>query len=187
MLMDELVDLLDENGNYTGETTLKSKAHLLGLFHPTVHIWCYTKVGELLFQKRADTKETFPGLWDITVAGHIAAAEQIEMAALREVKEEIGLTLKQEELIKVKVFKTINHHPNGIIDAEFNHVFLAPLQVPLAELVLQEEEVAALQLIPLPQLKQQIAAAAMVGFVPMSEAYWDALFATLEKRLLKAD
>ena len=40
--MDELIDVLDADGNYTGETILKSVAHKNGVFHPTVHIWFYT-------------------------------------------------------------------------------------------------------------------------------------------------
>ncbi|MEX0360286.1 MAG: hydrolase, partial [Allomuricauda sp.] len=51
--MDELVDILDENGNLTGRTCLKSEAHLKGYFHPTVHVWFYTADGKVLFQKRA--------------------------------------------------------------------------------------------------------------------------------------
>ncbi|MEX0314176.1 MAG: hydrolase, partial [Allomuricauda sp.] len=71
--MDELVDILDDNGNPTGRTCLKSEAHRKGLFHPTIHVWFYTSEGQILFQKRADNKDTFPSLWDVSVAGHIGA------------------------------------------------------------------------------------------------------------------
>ena len=90
--MDELVDRLDEEGNYTGQTILKSDAHRQGIFHPTVHIWFYTNQGEILMQRRGEFKDTYPLLWDVSVAGHIGAGEDIYDAALREVKEEIGLT-----------------------------------------------------------------------------------------------
>ena len=53
--MDELLDILDEHGNPTGTTALKSKAHKLGLFHATIHVWLYTKDEKILLQKRAAT------------------------------------------------------------------------------------------------------------------------------------
>ncbi|MEP3384912.1 MAG: NUDIX domain-containing protein, partial [Flavobacteriaceae bacterium] len=99
--MDELIDILDENGNHVGKTCLKSEAHLKGLFHPTVHIWFYTKDGGILFQKRGKDKKTFPLLWDVSVAGHIGAGEPIIEAAIREVEEEIGLKVLASDLDKI--------------------------------------------------------------------------------------
>ncbi|WP_299713357.1 NUDIX domain-containing protein [uncultured Tenacibaculum sp.] len=144
--MDELIDIVDEQGNYTGKTCLKSEAHKFGYFHPTVHIWIYTKDHKILLQQRAFTKKVFPGLWDISVAGHIGAGEIIEEAAIREVEEEIGFKVKPENLIKIGTRKHQVNHPNGIIDNEFHHVFITELNVPVEELIIQESEVAGLQL-----------------------------------------
>ena len=123
--MDELIDILDENGNYTGKTCLKSVAHQYGCFHPTAHVWLYTKEAKILLQKRAMTKKVFPGLWDISVAGHIAAGESIETAAIREVKEEINFTIDKNKLFKIGTRKHHVKHANGIIDNEFHHVFIS--------------------------------------------------------------
>ncbi|CAM1362274.1 Isopentenyldiphosphate isomerase [Tenacibaculum sediminilitoris] len=147
--MDELIDIVDENGNYTGKTCLKSEAHKHGYFHPTIHVWLYTSDQQILLQKRALTKKVFPGLWDISVAGHIAAGEDIKIAATREVKEEIGFNILPENLSKISTRKHMVKHPNGIIDNEFHHVFISELTIPFKELKLQKEEVAALKLFPL--------------------------------------
>ncbi|MDP2540774.1 NUDIX hydrolase [Tenacibaculum discolor] len=147
--MDELIDIVDENGNYTGKTCLKSEAHKNGYFHPTIHIWLYTPDQQILLQKRALTKKVFPGLWDISVAGHIAAGEDIKIAAIREIKEEIGFDILSENLHKIGTRKHMVNHPNGIIDNEFHHVFIAELTVSVEDLTLQEEEVAELKLFPL--------------------------------------
>ncbi|MDX8553134.1 NUDIX domain-containing protein [Tenacibaculum sp. 1B UA] len=147
--MDELIDIVDENGNYTGKTCLKSEAHKKGYFHPTIHVWLYTSDYKILLQKRALTKKVFPGLWDISVAGHIAAGENIKIAAVREVKEEIGFDILPENLHKIGTRKHMVNHPNGIIDNEFHHVFIAELSTPIEELTLQQEEVAALKLFSL--------------------------------------
>lgn len=147
--MDELIDIVDENGNYIGKTCLKSEAHKYGYFHLTIHVWLYTSDQQILLQKRAVTKKVFPGLWDISVAGHIAAGEDIKIAAVREIKEEIGFEILPENLHKIGTRKHMVNHPNGIIDNEFHHVFVAELTAPIEELILQQEEVAALKLFSL--------------------------------------
>ena len=151
--MDELIDILDEQGKLTGKTCLKSEAHKHGYFHNTVHIWIYTADEKILLQKRAATKKVFPNLWDISVAGHIGAGEEIEIAAIREIEEEIGFTINKNQLIKIGNRKHQVSHANGIIDNEFHHVFATKLTVPLNTLTIQKEEVAAIDLFPLVTLK----------------------------------
>lgn len=147
--MDELIDILDEQGNHTGKTCLKSEAHKHGYFHNTVHIWIYTDDEKILLQKRASTKKVFPNLWDISVAGHIGAGEEIETAAIREIEEEIGFIVTKKQLIKIGNRKHQVSHANGIIDNEFHHVFATQLTVPLSSLTIQESEVAGINLFPL--------------------------------------
>jgi len=151
--MDELIDIVDEHGKHTGKTCLKSEAHKNGYFHNTVHIWIYTSDKKILLQKRALTKKVFPGLWDISVAGHIGAGEDIREAAVREVEEEIGFTITKNKLIKIGNRKHEISHPNGIQDNEFHHVFAAELTIPLDNLRIQTEEVDAIHLFPLETLK----------------------------------
>ena len=151
--MDEYLDILDELGNPIGNTALKSEVHQKGYFHATVHIWFYTETGKVLFQKRGDTKETFPNYWDVSVAGHVMAEETIINAAIREVDEEIGLTIKAPQLNKIDIRKSINMHPNGIKDCEFQNVFLCKLDIALDKLNKQDEEVDDLCLLSLDKFK----------------------------------
>lgn len=147
--MDELIDILTPDGKPTGKTALKSEAHKNGWFHATVHIWLYTSDKKILLQQRAFTKKVFPGLWDISVAGHIAAGEDILTAAKREVFEELGLPITEEELFKIGT--RIHHveHKNGIIDNEHHHVFIAKLKSSLEKLILQKDEVEGVKLFDL--------------------------------------
>ncbi len=151
--MDELIDILTPDGKSTGKTALKSEAHKHGWFHATVHIWLFTSDKKILLQKRALTKKVFPGLWDISVAGHIAAGEYILSAAKREVFEEIGLELQENDLIKIgtRIHQVI--HKNGIQDNEHHHVFIAELKVPVQKLIIQKEEVADIKLFDLSVLR----------------------------------
>ncbi len=151
--MDELIDILTPEGNPTGKTALKSEAHKNGWFHATVHIWLFTKDEKILLQKRALTKKVFPGLWDISVAGHIGAGESILSSAKREVFEEIGLVLEKKELIKIGTRIHKVKHKNGIQDNEHHHVFIAELKEPVTNLKMQVEEVDGIQLFDLAVLK----------------------------------
>lgn len=151
--MDELIDILTPEGKPTGEIALKSEAHKKGLFHATVHIWLFTSDEKIVLQKRALSKKVFPGLWDISVAGHIAAGENVLNSAIREVKEEIGLQLQQEDLIKIGTRIHQVSHANGIQDNEHHHVFIAELKTSIEGLIIQEEEVAAIKLFDLDILK----------------------------------
>ena len=151
--MDELIDILTPEGKSTGKTALKSEAHKNGWFHATVHIWLFTSDEKILLQKRALTKKVFPGLWDISVAGHVGAGEEILTSAKREVFEEIGLQLEDKNLIKIGTRIHQVSHKNGIQDNEHHHVFIAELKTPLSKLIIQEEEVDDLNLFDLSTLK----------------------------------
>jgi len=152
--MDELIDILTPEGKSTGKTALKSEAHKNGWFHATAHIWFFTSDKKILLQKRALTKKVFPGIWDISVAGHIGAGEEILDGAKREVFEEIGLILEDKDFIKIGTRIHQVNHENGIQDNEHHHVFIAELKTPISELTMQPEEVAGLELWDLKVLKE---------------------------------
>ena len=154
--MDEYLDIWNADGQPTGKKCLKDEAHQKGWFHPTVHIWFYTNTPSLLLQKRGFSKQTYPGFWDVSVAGHVSAGETILEGALREVKEEIGLDIKQTDLRLLDVRKNTNRFENGIIDCEFQHVFLAKLDTAVSNLKIQEAEVDAVRLFSFEELQQCI-------------------------------
>ena len=152
--MDEFIDILTAEGLPTGNTALKSEAHKKGWFHATAHIWFFTSDHQILLQKRALTKKVFPGIWDISVAGHIGAGEKILQGAKREILEEIGLELQGKDLIKIGTRIHQVSHSNGIQDNEHHHVFIAELKTSVEKLSLQKEEVADIKLWDLKILKE---------------------------------
>ena len=152
--MDEFIDILTAEGLPTGNTALKSEAHKKGWFHATAHIWFFTSDHQILLQKRALTKKVFPGIWDISVEGHIGAGEKILQGAKREILEEIGLELQEKDLIKIGTRIHQVSHSNGIQDNEYHHVFIAELKTSVEKLTLQKEEVADIKLWDLKILKE---------------------------------
>ncbi|MDT7830314.1 NUDIX domain-containing protein [Pricia sp. S334] len=182
--MDELVDILDSQGNLTGKTALKSEAHKNGWPHPTVHVWFFTSDGKVLLQQRAKNKSTFPLLWDVSVAGHVNAGEPIKEAAIREVREEIGLDILKDDLQKIAVFRATHKHPEDIIDREFHHVFLSGLKVGLQTLTKQESEVNALTLMPLLRFAEETWGLANPGkYVPHGAEYYQSVVKAIKGRI----
>ncbi|WP_209399916.1 NUDIX domain-containing protein [Pseudozobellia sp. WGM2] len=182
--MDELIDILDASGNKTGKTAMKSEAHKNGWYHESVHIWFYTKSGQILIQQRAKNKDTHPLLWDVSVAGHIGAGERIEISAVREVQEEIGLKISEQNLEKIGFFKSFHQHSEILIDREFNHVYLCELTSPISELEKQESEVHDLKMIPLITFAQETwGMAHPQKYVPHDMAYYKTVTTEIKKRL----
>lgn len=145
--MDELIDIVDKYGNATGATALKSEAHKHGLYHNTVHLWLYTNTS-ILLQQRSHKKTIYPLLWDVSVAGHIDAGETFKQAAIRETQEEIGLQLKETDLLKIDTRLHKSEYNNGSIkDYEFHQIYIAKLNVPLQNLVANKDEVEDLKLV----------------------------------------
>ncbi|MDC6389538.1 NUDIX domain-containing protein [Maribacter sp. PR1] len=185
--MDELVDILDAQGNSKGISLMKSEAHRMGWFHPTVHVWFYTKNNQVLIQQRGKDKNTFPLLWDVSVAGHVGAGELIEISALREVQEEIGLEIRLIDLYKIGVFKSIQKHSKNLIDCEFHHTYICELKVPFNSLKKQETEVESLALIPINQFKKELFELNIQGkYVPHKKTYYQTIITALEKVLIKS-
>ena len=97
----ELLDIVDEHGNITGMVVEREEAHRRGILHRTSHVWiAREKNGQLqiLLQKRSEEKDSHPGCYDISSAGHIPAGEDFISSALRELKEELGYDAKPEQL-----------------------------------------------------------------------------------------
>jgi 8-oxo-dGTP pyrophosphatase MutT (NUDIX family) len=99
-----------------------------------------------LFQQRSANKDTNPGCFDITAAGHLEAGET-PRAVVRELDEELGVSVDFEQL---REYGIIREEGSGVvggvryIDAEMSHVYGLVTAAPLADFRLQEEEVSGL-------------------------------------------
>ena len=73
----------------------RSEVHRLGLLHRAVHVLVFNSRGQIFLQKRSMKKDRQPGVWDSSASGHVDSGEDYDTTAVREVREEIGLQLKQ--------------------------------------------------------------------------------------------
>src|SRR5918997_2705032 len=155
--MDERVDVLDASGKKTGEIAWKSDVHRLGLWHRCFHCWIFSpgtpSGGPYFFvQRRAAGKDTWPNRLDVTAAGHLGAGEETLESGLREVEEELGLTVASDELVPLGTRRSELQIPAGL-DREFQEVFLLVRTLSPKDLRLQEEEVAAVASLRLDHLE----------------------------------
>ena len=61
--------------------------------HRAVHVLVFNARGEVFLQKRSLKKDTFPGAWDSSASGHVDSGEEYDACAVRELREELGLTI----------------------------------------------------------------------------------------------
>ncbi len=88
---DELLVLVGEDGTVLGSDRRAAVHDGRMRRHQAISIVIDTPGGRL-FQRRDPRKRAYPGLWDTSVSGHVAAGETYEQAAARELGEELGLT-----------------------------------------------------------------------------------------------
>ena len=141
----DIVDIL--TGEPTGETVERSRAHLEGIPHRTAHVWIYRRhCGriQLLLQKRCAAKDSFPGCYDVSSAGHIPAGTDYITSALRELKEELGVEAQAEELTlcgsRRIIFDTV-FHERPFHDRQYTRVFALCREGDEISFVPQPEEI----------------------------------------------
>lgn len=180
--MDAFIDIVTDKGEPTGKTALKSIIHKKGYYHNTIHLWLFTDNGEILLQQRSRKKAIYPLLWDVSVAGHIDAGETFVEAAIRETKEEIGLDLNANDLIKIGINSYESSYNNGaILDNEFHHVYIAKLNSTIDSLILQKNEVEALKLVSFSTFKNLLEHSATNGhFISTNLPYYKFVLETIK-------
>ena len=145
--MKEYLDIVDENGQPTGEIIDRETAHAKGILHRTAHVWIARRRDgkvQILLQKRAKQKSSFPGCYDISSAGHIPAGDSYEVSAMRELAEELGVKADEKELITCgdrKVIWDAVFFGKEFHDRQISRVFLLWLDREASDFTLQEEEV----------------------------------------------
>ena len=179
----ELIDLVDENNQLIGNKEDKEIAHEKGLWHRECAAWIYQENGDILIQKRAATKKQSPNKWGLC-AGHIQAGEEPIKGMLREIKEELGIEVLEEELEFARVEEVKQKHPNGSINNTFVYRYFLKTNIPIDKYIIQEEELSELKYISLEELKQIIATKdANYTFSAQESTVW--ILKEIQKRIKK--
>ena len=158
----EYLDIVDENGNPTGEVAERKEAHAKGLPHRTAHVWIARErhgAVQILLQKRCKDKDSFPECYDISSAGHIPAGVDYIPSALRELKEELNLDVKPEELLDCGMTRlsiTSQFHGEPFVDNQIAKVFLLWKDIEESDITVQKEEIDSVLWIDFEQCKSAV-------------------------------
>ncbi len=89
-MADELLDVVNDLDEVTAQE-MRSIVHQQGLQHRGVHVFLFNEQGEMLIQKRSADRANSPSMWDCSVSEHVKAGESYLDAAMRGLKEEMGV------------------------------------------------------------------------------------------------
>lgn len=132
----ELWDIYDENRAKTGRTMVRGEEMQQGDYHMVVHVCIFGSDEKMLIQQRQPFKEGWGGMWDVTVGGSAVSGDSSRTAAVREVKEEIGLDI---DLDGIRPVMTVN------FERGFDDYYIIEKDVDITALTLQPEEVKAVK------------------------------------------
>ena len=121
--MDELLDIVNNEDIVIGQE-MRSIVHQLGLQHRGAHVFLFTRDGKMMVQKRSADRATSPSMLDCSVSEHVKAGEGYFDAALRGMKEEMGVDgIEIDPLVTFRMNYGINDNEisrlfEGIVDPE---------------------------------------------------------------------
>lgn len=159
--MEEMIDVLDENGIKTGEILSRSEIHKRGLWHRLIVVAIINEKNEILMQQRSKTKTKNPNMWDISAAGHIGSGQTALSAAAREMNEEIsinlGYTVTINDFRYVFSYRKEEKVAEDYYDRQFFDFFILRKEnLRIEDIKIQESEVQAIKWCSLSELKELI-------------------------------
>ena len=125
----EMFDVVDENDEVVDQME-RSRVHSEGLLHRAVHVFVFNKSGDLYLQKRSVLKDSSPGLWDSSVSGHLDLSEEYHCAAIRELTEELGVSLGVDFICSIKPSENTGWEFVRLYKCEHN----GPFNLPYSEI-----------------------------------------------------
>ncbi len=125
----ELWDLYNENRELTGRDHIRGEKVPQGYYHLVVHVWIRNSKGEYLISQRSADRPTCPLMWEC-VGGSVLKGEDSLTGALRETKEEVGLTLSPED--GKLVYSVVGRVINGVRFTDILDVWLFEYDGPVS-------------------------------------------------------
>ena len=125
----ELWDLYNERRELTGRDHVRGEEVPQGFYHLVVHIWIRNSKGEYLISQRSADRPAYPLMWEC-VGGSVTKGEDSLTGALRETKEEVGLTLSPED--GKLVYSVVGRVVNGVKFRDIVDVWLFEYDGPVS-------------------------------------------------------
>ena len=175
--MEEMLDVLDENGIKTGEILTRKEVHKQGLWHKIIAIAIIDENSQILMQQRSFTKDTNPGKWDISAAGHVSAGQTPLEASVREINEEVGIEVGKNDLTYILTYKKESYVREDYKDKQIFDCYIAKVkEINMNDIILQESEVTDAKLVTKEEFKKMVETGNMVKRPEFYKALIEYLF-----------
>jgi isopentenyl-diphosphate delta-isomerase type 1 len=151
-----MIDILDPNGEPTGEVLSRKEVHRLGKLHRAVHLYLFNKENELLLQRRPESADHYPGMLSISVTGHVDAGESSLDAVSRELREELGLNAEDKD------FKFLFSSRRDVvlsptyIDHQINDIYACWLDFDIKNITFDRNEVSEVKCVSISNFEQMV-------------------------------
>lgn len=129
----EMLPLMEPSGLVYGQASRAWCHSGVKVLHPVVHLHIIDRLGHIYLQKRAMTKDLFPGYWDTAVGGHVTYGEQAVEALYREAAEELGLQAFNPVSLTTYTYETERDSEFVFIYAMIGHPDIAPDEAEVSE------------------------------------------------------
>lgn len=150
------IDVLDEQGCKTGEVLPREKIHRLGKIHRAIHLYLFDKSNNLLLQRRSNTVDHYPGMYSISVTGHVDAGEESSEAVRRELKEELGIDSEGLEIAFLFSFRQDATLSPTYIDRQINDIYVCWADFKVEDITIDQDEVSEVKLVPFAEFEDMV-------------------------------
>lgn len=166
-MTEELLDIVDDNDHVIGQES-RAIVHQRGLQHRGVHVFLFTDDGKMLIQKRSADRAASPSLLDCSISEHVKAGEDYHDAAVRGMKEELGVEgIEIERLTKFRM----NY---GVNDNEISELYQGVVHPELVQFdPVEIESVMYLSMDELRRMLEEDSQSLCGWFVEMLDLYFN--------------
>ena len=151
----ELLKVLDNRGQETGEIVDRELVHQNGLWHREVSVWIFNSKGQILLQRRSPNKKQAPNKL-ATCAGHVESTKTSLETAVIELSEEIGLSVQPKDLTFLKSIKKERVFGPSSINRIFDDNYFVSIDKNIHEFKIQKEELSEVLWVDYLEFKQKM-------------------------------
>lgn len=152
--MTEYWDVYDGDRNFIGKSIKRGEPFGENEFYVCCEVWIMNSKNQMMVTQRHPDKKA-GGQWEFT-GGGVLAGETTLMAAVREVKEEIGINLEETDLKLLDVYK----HKKYFMD-----IYVVRKDIEGNEIILDENEVVDFKWVSKEEIEELIESGQMVHSV----------------------
>ncbi len=139
----EYIDIINDNGQPTGQTESRDLVHQEGLLHRHIHVWIINSNNEVLLQRRSKNKKTYANMWAMSAEGHVSAGKTLEETVVDEAREELNIILNPDQLkFEFSYTRGRIEFANNWVENFINYVYIIQNDTPIEKITIQESEVS---------------------------------------------